>query len=89
MKINKFAHFQRFSIEFFGDSVFEIYSYNIWNPKDWNSKHYGRNAEFTFLPFRFWNYFSFSNCKFGANNKRFCFGLGIFQFFIDYYAKSN
>lgn len=90
MKIKTDYYFGPYSITFFKDSIFEFWSYNIWNPKDLNSEFYGRNAGFTICPFdSFFDRFYYQNKGMGFENRRFQFGIGFFEFFIDYYSETE
>lgn len=89
MKIPKDYYFGPYSIEFFQGSFCEFWTYNVWNSKNTNSKYYGRNCGLTIIPFKYFTKkFYISNGQIGSSNKRFYFGIGIFEFFIDYYTKA-
>ena len=90
MKIRKDYYFGPYSITFFEDSIFEFWTSNIWNSKNTKSKFYGRNAGITICGFGdFFQRFYYSNKGMGYNNKRFQFGIGFFEFFIDFFSETN
>ena len=90
MKTHKAYYFGPYSFTFFEDSILEFWTYNIWNCKDYNSKYMSKNCGFTIIPFRdFFHRFYFSNKVNSYNNKRLMFGIGFFEFFIDYYYKTE
>lgn len=60
-------------IALFEDSIFEIYGVVS-----------ERNFGVTFLKWRFWNSFCLSVFPLGHKNSRFCFGIGLFEFFFDF-----
>lgn len=50
----------------------------------WNNTKNNKNWGFKLLPLKFWQHFFLNNGQFGANNRRFDLGIGIFNVFFDY-----